>query len=1023
MEEVGRYLSRDGTEKNLIRLPGEIGRQVGSIGREWWNLMSIVDLLDETDYHHLPFNNQSRKEELITGLMNYYQMLPQLTEYIFTEPTARMIMNYAQRTPVLEIPTQPTIQPTLTPMTTLPPISPQPTVVRPQPTLTPMTTLPPISPQPTVVRPQPTLTPMTALPPITQITGLPPLTKAIPRYYQPQFEYTLENIYNLPSVDAARNIYRSLVPGFTAAWALERFINEIIIEAHNRKYLSDGDFNIHNSKVMEMIREEFSIEQLLNLIDRYNLRGRISPTDQKNKIGLILYRNGVNFSDLMFSYSDEPNLISGKLDYIPKPGEQIEGLYERSGKVDKNQNDLINPISGIPYSYLNTSILRRIVDEREIDVPRGKHQVVFIHILTTYDNILLDWINQVHNPNFQHNRNQLYFIAAELGINLGAIETENLSDQELRDMIKIGRIIMINKKPLPARQKYQQYESQNKISIDDAYNLANKNGYILNRSNIGFPFFVFNKLKNYDETLGYFAELALYPSYLNREKYFTIANENDIMLVKKILRNKYNTEDVMLLDDNHVLFIATRGYLLPDPKFQQIKERYESIRNYPAIALDKLRKIHRITGINRNNIQDLKYAVAVSVPHPLERAIEHIIGVMYDNKLSLQQINKVGAEYALKIGMLIPPNIDGKITYLWDNISWYRSILTRPATIGPLNKDILSGNILSDDEVKYALEPYTDLEIFTYTGVYLPYNSRRDIINNVNAVRRNRLFFVPVARNCGNTETITTLDNTADMKNFIIGYGTLFEYFCYNLEDFDENFTEYPIEGLVNVTRFRFRKPNILNEDFTLDEIRGLVKLLDRYTNIPGVNNTLQNIHNGVKLIREMTNYDRDVLARFDLLSGADKPIIREWLHQLFYTGMYMRRWRGPGFPYPVLKKDTQGEDPNIKVNEELTILGYYPIPRNAPTGVSGITARLSANGQTFVNELRSIEYVRGDDNIRVPRQEDRTIGYYLDRVRKTNMCIRMASSILAGTASYYLGLFFDENIPNYDPTMLDKIV
>ncbi len=42
MEEVGRYLSRDGTEKNLIRLPCEIGRKVGSIGRECWYLMTLM---------------------------------------------------------------------------------------------------------------------------------------------------------------------------------------------------------------------------------------------------------------------------------------------------------------------------------------------------------------------------------------------------------------------------------------------------------------------------------------------------------------------------------------------------------------------------------------------------------------------------------------------------------------------------------------------------------------------------------------------------------------------------------------------------------------------------------------------------------------------------------------------------------------------------------------------------------------------------------------------------------------------
>ena len=62
-------------------------------------------------------------------------------------------------------------------------------------------------------------------------------------------------------------------------------------------------------------------------------------------------------------------------------------------------------------------------------------------------------------------------------------------------------------------------------------------------------------------------------------------------------------------------------------------------------------------------------------------------------------------------------------------------------------------------------------------------------------------------------------------------------------------------------------------------------------------------------------------------------------------------------------------------------------------------------------------------DDVRIPQQENRTIGYYLDRVRKGNMCIRMASSIFVGTASYYLRIFFSEDIPGFDPTQVTQIM
>jgi hypothetical protein len=261
------------------------------------------------------------------------------------------------------------------------------------------------------------------------------------------------------------------------------------------------------------------------------------------------------------------------------------------------------------------------------------------------------------------------------------------------------------------------------------------------------------------------------------------------------------------------------------------------------------------------------------------------------------------------------------------------------------------------------------------------------------------------------------------MGVFIIGYGTLFEYFCYDLDDLVENFREYPVEGLENVTEFRFRKPEQPETDFSVDEIEGLVNLLSKYPTVQETTEVIENIRNGLRQVREMTQYDKQISITFNNLPERDKPLIREWLYQLFYLGMYMRRWKGPGNPYPTQRKDTQGPDPNVKVNEELTTLGYYPLAKGQKTGYGGITTQLSKLGQKFVDELRSIEYIRGDEGIREPRQETKTIGYYLSRVRKGNMCIRMASSIFTGTSFYYLKVFYSEVIPGFDPRDVDRIV
>ncbi len=940
---------------------------------------------------------------------------------------------------------QPTVLSPMPPMTATPSPKPIQAILTPLPPLgtqvPPAPTRPTISPLPPLGT-QPILSPLSPLPPLGfpppgQIgVGLPPLPIGITATIIPTIgftgdQYTLDNIYNIKDTNTARTIYRQLMnnPNVGAAWSIGRLKDQIIIEARNRGYLSKEDYDIHNSKAMRMMRGSISQDNLNRLIGAYNLRDQTGFHDRKDKLALVLYRNGVGFHDLMYAVSNEPNLITGDLLYKPKLNEKIEGVYEWTGKVDKDQNDLIEPVPGSPYSYLSTAMLRRISDDRDVATPRGKHQVVFISTLSNYDQIFPDWINQALNPNIQHNRNQLYYLGGTAGINMGEMDTQNMALAELRNLVKLGRIVMPPRQPRPARKSYQELKSTMLMPLDVAYDYSNNQGSILTERNMAFPFSVFGTPKNKSETLGYFAELALYPANIEAEEYQIISQQHSPRILKKLLKKKYGTDDIMLLDDNHLLFIASRGYILPNAKIQETKKRYEEIKKYPNALIQKLRRLYDLTNIPRDNFEELKYPIAAKDPHPLEPLIVYFIQEVIDNnKLSLKEKKTIASQYAKRIGMIIPPTVERKGNYFWNNVHRYKHILTRPATIGPIDKNLLSAGLLTNNDVKTLLRNYTDQEIFQYTGVYLPYTNRNDILDNVNEIRRNRKFFIPVVRSCANEDTITTLDETADMGIFIVGYGTMFEYFCYNLDDFLDSFREYPIEGLEGVTAFRFRKPNEPAQDFTTEEIQGLVRLLENYPNMEGVPAILEHLRNGLRRAREMTDYDRQILVTFNGLPGTDKPIVREWLHQLFNTGMYMRKWKGPGNPYPVLQQDTQGPDPNIKVNEQLQILGYHPVARKPngnypPFSVSGITARLSKDGQKFVNDLRSIEYVRGDENVRTPRQQTRTIGYYLDRVRKGNMCIRMASSIFVATGFYYMGVFYGENIPGFDPAQVARIV
>lgn len=832
--------------------------------------------------------------------------------------------------------------------------------------------------------------------------------------------YTLEEIYDLNK--DTLHTYRTLMnnPNVGLTFSKKFLIYSIVKVAHKRNLLSDDDQQIHNNKSFKMIKDIDSINNINKLLILYGLKIKGSFLIK----ALKLYRKGVGYYDILFAISNEPNLMTGNLGYVPKKDEVIgNGVYDRSGKVNKNEKDFIDIILGNPYSYLTGAQLRYITNERDILVGKRKHQIVFVIILTNYDNVSREWVDHItETPINDLIQPEIYYRLGALGINLTGVNMRQLSMNNLREMLRIGEIIMRKNPIVQPRKNLQKLTFSQELSFVVSYNGAVKNGIELTKDNIGFTFKVFGVRKNITETVKYFKELAQYPPNITAEQYESLTKAYPKTL-RLILENKYSN-DVNFLDHSQLLFIASRDYSLPIPNISNIKKRYEELKGYKHSLIIKILSLYR-TGRNLNFTNYDFYLIARSKLNPLETIIvSYYTNVRENNKLTDKESFKLSEQYGARVGMIIPPSVNNKVGYFLSQITQYKYIMSRPVDIKPIDTDLLSVELLTDADVRLLLRNYTDQEIFMYTGAYLPYNDRSEIINNVNAVRSNSTFFVPTVRNCENTETVG-LEETNDPTVFIVAYGTLFNYYCYDIGDFEDNFKEHPIAGMENMTVYRFRKPDTFREDFTTDEIKFLIRLLTLYPTVPRVEKLIKNMIIGLGKVREITNYDKDVLILFRQLYDPDKSIIREWLMQLFYTGMYMRRWNGPPEDYPVSKKSTRNRpDPNVKVNEEMQVLGYYPLLKTeTKKPVSGITGKLTKEGQTFVDNIRSVEYDYDGGDIRVSNQETTTIGYYLNRVRRGKMCIRMASSIFIGTASYYLYLFYLEEIPRFDPITVATIV
>ena len=120
---------------------------------------------------------------------------------------------------------------------------------------------------------------------------------------------------------------------------------------------------------------------------------------------------------------------------------------------------------------------------------------------------------------------------------------------------------------------------------------------------------------------------------------------------------------------------------------------------------------------------------------------------------------------------------------------------------------------------------------------------------------------------------------------------------------------------------------------------------------------------------------------------------------------MYMRKWRGPGHPYPIYEAQTKtlGYDPNDKVTESL-IHCHQQLVDNSQE-------------RKFAWDLPVCFYERA-----TVMNKNVSLGQLLEIVGSGGYCIRMASSLLTSSSYRYLLLFFGERIPNVDMNWIEAV-
>jgi hypothetical protein len=253
-----------------------------------------------------------------------------------------------------------------------------------------------------------------------------------------------------------------------------------------------------------------------------------------------------------------------------------------------------------------------------------------------------------------------------------------------------------------------------------------------------------------------------------------------------------------------------------------------------------------------------------------------------------------------------------------------------------------------------------------------------------------------------NKETPINLTSIDDIDSFMICYGTTLKYYMYEPSDLTASFYRDEETGIME-----FRRPENVQNKFTSRDIEGLRRLLSCFPSTPDIQALISVIDEGLIDAKEKIAYDdvaRNGLRQFD---ANTRTLIQHFLRQLFYTGMYMRRWAGPGNPFP-LKADTTHatKEPDAKVTEQLGL------------GIE-LLKQMGLAAKNFCLNLKICEYTNTgsiDHGTAILSNE-------WTAVVKGTQCIRMASSKFVGTGYHYLRALFRETIPGMDVKAVDRIV
>ena len=363
-----------------------------------------------------------------------------------------------------------------------------------------------------------------------------------------------------------------------------------------------------------------------------------------------------------------------------------------------------------------------------------------------------------------------------------------------------------------------------------------------------------------------------------------------------------------------------------------------------------------------------------------------------------------------------------KIKYFIKEILNYEPILTRAANTLP--PPLLTGR--TRNQITNMLSVYTLKEIVDAYEPEGTWSNRDELIETIALEARGGSRWSWRHSYCNNDDTLNILEvephgkvDKGDPTDPTLSYGVQKNYRCYQLSELAATFTDYDGAFIFRVPDWTAPGPNRptqidpttgapLISEFPLESIRQLQQLLQNPPPGYNVNTLTAKIQEGLAVNTEANMRVRALKAQYDKFTPEQQYLAKLYLVWLFVYGMWMRFWKGPGFPWPTFRVDVL--DARAREREQRC----SPEDRDEHSFIQQAirtafveTYEKDRTLRTWIESLPAVRYNfrNGDAHINTE-----PISHLLDRLMLGGECQGFAGDDVAQTGYYLITRMFNLN-------------